>query len=636
MEKYPQWNLPTGAKARLGKGGTWSMQFSPDGTQIALSCPTGIWFYDVKTGKEMSLFTGRRGSLTFSPDGRFIAKGGDEFQLWEIAAQRQVSLQDDLPDTNVLRFSNDSRTFVCLGEEGDKIYRIDVETGKHTVIDLQKESAYLHLIDCALTEGKIAIGGRNGSLEVWDTTTGEKLSTLREKGKRVDMPDYFTQKNRAITMKFSPDGTRLAAGNLDTTIQIWDTTSGEELIVLQTSIKDSNMWFLSRGNGKAIVNNPMKEQGNARPATLAFSPDGSLLACGSEDSTIKLWNTITGELIATFTGHLSNVNHFDFSPDGNMLASGSSGGTIRFWDINTKEALKTTIIGHMWMRKASFLGDGSKLASVFSNGIITVWDLKNSQKTTLVTKATLEEPSYWETYRDFVLSPDGTKLANYGIQSDPSKPNYGDNILRLTDVNTGRDVDTFPSIGAEVFSPDGKTAACSGGNVIRLLNTETGETRNIITSDHDEDSDERKPLIAALVFSPDGKKIVSGTMGGHLQIWDVDTGEKLNAFYKETPPKGSTYQEAIRSLAYSPDGSILAVGSTKRIRLIGSVKQPHLKEIVFGDREYNDTFIFSPDDSILVVGIGGGKIQLWDVATGDKLVSLDGHSVSLDDINFFS
>ena len=69
-----------------------------------------------------------------------------------------------------LRFSDDSKTFVCLGEEGDKIYKIDVETGKYTVIDLQKESTYLHLIDCTLTEGKIAIGGRDGRLEVWDTT----------------------------------------------------------------------------------------------------------------------------------------------------------------------------------------------------------------------------------------------------------------------------------------------------------------------------------------------------------------------------------------------------------------------------------------------------------------------------------
>ena len=368
MEKYPQWNLPKHTKARLGKGGAWSMQFSPDGTQLALSCPTGVWFYDVKTGKELSLFTGKRGTLTFSPDGRFIAKGGDQFQLWEIATQREVPLKTDFPDANVLRFSNDSKTLVCLGKEGDKIYRLNVETGKNTEIKLQKESSGLHLIDCALAEGKIAIGGRNGSLEVWDTTTGEKISTLREMGKQVDIPNKFTETNRAITLAFSPDGTRIAAGNLDTTIQIWDTTSGEELTVLQTSIKDSNMWFLSRGNGKDIVNNPMKEQGNARPSALAFSPDGSLLACGSEDSTIKLWHTITGELIATFTGHLSDVYRVTFSPDGNILASVSSDGTARLWDVKTMEALPTCITGHMWIMTASFLGDGSKLTSVFFNG----------------------------------------------------------------------------------------------------------------------------------------------------------------------------------------------------------------------------------------------------------------------------
>ena len=156
-----------------------------------------------------------------------------------------------------------------------------------------------------------------------------------------------------------------------------------------------------------------------------------------------------------------------------------------------------------------------------------------------------------------MLSPDGSNLATYGIQSTPSEPNYRESVLRLTDVNTGHEVATFPNIGAEVFSPDGKIAACSGGNTIRLLNMETGETHSIITSDHDEDSDEHKPLIASLVFSPDGKKIVSGTMGGHLQIWRVETGERLSAFFEETPPKGNTYQEAIRSLAYSSDGSIL-------------------------------------------------------------------------------
>ena len=634
MEKYPQWNLPKYAKARLGKGGTWSMQFSPDGTQLALSCPTGVWFYDVKTGKELSLFIAKRGTLAFSPDGRFLAKDGDQFQLWEIATQREVPLKADFPDANVLRFSNDSKTLVYLGKDGDKVFMLNVETGKNTEIKLQKESPSLHLHDCALAEGKIAIGKRDGSLALWDTHTGEKLSTLREKGKSVDMPNYFTETNRAISLEFSPDGTRIASGNLDTTIHIWDTTTGEELRILQEAVEGSNMWSISEVDGKEIVNNPMKNEGYDRPSALAFSPDATLIACGSEDSTVKLWHTITGELIATFTGHLSDVNHVTFSPDGNILASGSSDGTVRLWDVNTKEALQTRIIGHMWIMTASFLGDSSKLTSVFSNGIITNWDLRNSEKTTIQTKTTLQEPLFWGTYRHQVLSPDGTILANHGIQSDPSQSNYGSHVLRLTDVNTGHEDATFPDFGGTVFSPDGKTFAGRGGNTIRLLNTETGETHSISTSGHDEDSDEHTPHIASLVFSPDGKKIVSGTMGGHLQIWSVETGEKLSAFFEETPPKGSMYQEAIRSLVYSSDGALLAVGSTKRLRLIGSAKQTRLKEIVYGPGEYNDTFIFSPDDTILIVGSGGGRIELWDVATGDKLTSLDGHTVSVGDLKF--
>ena len=481
---------------------------------------------------------------------------------------------------------NDSKTLVCLGESGDKIYKLDVETGKHTVTKLEKEPAYRYYKRYALTEDKIAIENNDGKLELWNMTTGDKLYTLREIEKEVRLPVYYYSENQVLTMRFSPDGTRLATGDLNTSVQIWDATTGEELITLQKPI-EGDRWRVSKENGRHIVNNPMKNERLGTPSALAFSPDGSLLACGSEDSTVKLWHTITGELMATFTGHLSDVNHLTFSPDGNILASGSYDGTVRFWDIETKQALQTRIIGHMWIRTASFSGDGSNIASVFSNGIITNWDMKNSEKTTLITKHMLEEPLYWGAYRHLVLSPDATVLASSGEQSNPSEPNYHEDILRLTDVNTGHEVATFLRFYAEVFLSDGKTIASSVGDTIQLLNMETGETREIVTSEHNEDSDEHKPLIASLVFSPDGKKIVSGTMGGHLQIWSVQTGEKLSSFFEETPPKGSMYQEPIRSLAYSSDGALLAVGSTERLRLIGSVKQRVLKEIVYGPENEN-------------------------------------------------
>ena len=648
MENYPQWNLPEKAKARLGKGRISEMQFSPDGTQLVVCSRIGVWVYDVATGKEISFLSGMSGAMAYSPDGRFIATSkGDKISslginpreigvvLWDISAGSEVSLQEDLPAAAMLRFSDDSKTLIFLSMSRETIYRVDVETGKTTTTQmgerLGKEN--IHLESYTLTEDIIAIGSRDGKIELWDMTTGKKLSTLGEIGKRVITWDRIAYTNHAITMKFSPDGTRLATGNLDTTVQLWDTTSGEELTVLQKPI-EGNMWSVSKGNGKEIVNNPMKEERLGRPSKLAFSPDNTLLACGSEDCTVKLWNTITGELVTTFIGHLSTVDQLTFSPDGTLLASGSDDGTVRFWDVKMRKALQTRIAGHMWISTASFFDGGSKLASVSSNGIITVWDLKNSRKTTSISKMTLEEPLYWGTYRHLVLSPDGTKLTNYGKQSDPSKPNFNESVLRLTDVNTGRELVAFPRGNGRVFSPDGKILASGQGNKILLLNIETGEKREIIAFERDDDSDEYKPRISRLAFSPDGERIISSTRGGHVQLWDAETGMELSSFFEDIPPKGNRYKETIQHFAFSSDGLLIAVGSTKRIRMIGRAKQPHFKEYVYGYGEYNDTFIFSPDDTILIVGIQGGKIELWDVATGDKLTSLNGHSVGIEDLKF--
>ncbi|MDE0634897.1 MAG: sigma-70 family RNA polymerase sigma factor [Candidatus Poribacteria bacterium] len=645
MENYPQWNLPKEAKMRLGKGGIDTIQFSPDGTQLVVGSHIGTWVYDVETGNEISLLSGMGGAVVYSPDGRFIATGGGDpinnfggtplekgVVLWDITKASEVSVQDILPAAAVIRFSNDSKTLVFLSLSRDTIYRVDVETGETTATEMGKRPGYMHLERYALTEDKIAIGNRDGKLELWDTTTSKKLTTLREFGKEVSLPQYLVETNRALTMKFSPDGTRLATGNLDTTVQIWDTTTGEELIALQKPI-GGNIWSVSEQNGKRVVNNPMKDERNGRPSILAFSPDGTILACGSEDSTIKLWNSVTGELIATFTGHLSTVETLAFSPDSSTLASGSEDGTVRFWDTKKRKPMQNRITGHMWMRTASLLNDGSTLVSVSDIGIISVWDLKKSQKTTSITKAMLEEHLYWNMYRTYAFSPDGTRLLNRGKQNDPSKSNYNGYELRLTDVNTGRELVAFPRGIGQVFSPDGKILASGVGNKVCLLNIETGEKREIITSDHDEDTDEHVPLISTVAFSPDGEKVVSGTMGGHVQLWDARTGTELSSFFEEIPPKGNTYKEPILNFAFSSDGSLLAVGSTERIRLIGRAKQTHFKEVSDSDISY-EGLLFSPDDSVLICGHFGGGIQLLDVATGDILTTFDEHTNMVEALAF--
>ncbi|MYA69677.1 sigma-70 family RNA polymerase sigma factor [Candidatus Poribacteria bacterium] len=526
VKNYQKWALPKAAKARLGKGSIRGIQFSPDGTQLAVSSNIGVWLYDVQTGKEISLFTGICGAVVFSPDGRFLAHGGGDFysslgtsrwannvELWEIATGRRVQFSNAPPAAAALRFSEDGRTLISLGKSRVLISRLDVKTGRRTENKLGERQGRIHLETYALVPDKVAIGMDNGNIELWDTTTGKKLSTIRENVEKLPVPDeligMMDDNNKVFVLAFSPDGTRLASGSRDTTVQLWETTPNHAPVTL----RKHTGW----------------------PTALAFSPDGKLLASGGTDNTVILWDAVTGESLATFSDHLSDISALAFSPDGATLASGSSDGTIRFWNTEKRHPLPTHIAGHAGYLSKLIRKDESTLVSVADDGIITHWDLKTSQHTTLQTKNTVERTLFTDFITTFVFSPDGTQIAGPGL--DPDLPNptpWYDDILRLIDVRTGRELTTFPDVGGEMtFSPDGKILAyVRYRNKIHLLNIETGEILDISVSDPRYDPEDRRhPEASALIFSPDGEKLVSGTSGGKVQMWDAETGVELTSFF---------------------------------------------------------------------------------------------------------
>ena len=257
-----------------------------------------------------------------------------------------------------------------------------------------------------------------------------------------------------------------------------------------------------------------------------------MLASGSDDKTIRLWDVATGERKATLKGHTGNVYSVSFSSDGQTLASGGWDWTIRLWDTTTGRPMKT-LTGHtgdVW--SISFSPDGQTFASGSGDETIRLWGVGGERKTTLKRHA--------GSVNSVSFSPDGQTLAS----------GSSDKIIHLWDVATGTHKNALTGHKAVVysvsFSPDSQTLASGGRRgTIRLWDVDTGEHKDILEGHRGD--------VRSVVFSPDGQTLASGSADDTVRLWDVDTGQ-LRATLEG-------HRGDVRSVVFSPDGRTLAGGS---------------------------------------------------------------------------
>ena len=644
VQHYSQWRLPKHAKARLGKGRITTMQFSPDGNQLALGSPIGIWLYDANTGKEFHLFPGPCSSLAFSPDGRYLVNGGGtgfyggEFQIWDTTTFQRVQLDRTPPETVALRFNEDGKTLVSI-ESGQykqstihSISKINLDTKHVEVKDAKKkfgpplESGILY----TLLQDKIAIARdlrEQKQIEIWDIDTEKEIFTFNLKEPEdniVGIANFI----RVVT--FSTDGRLLASGSQNSQIRLWDASTGEHLHTFQKQQEDMN------DRNKTLQ--------------LLFSPNNKILACGNEDTTVQVWDVTTRHSLAVIEAHISETTAITFSSDSSTLATAGSDGTVYLWDVQTGNQLPMQITGHpSGVYTTAFSQDSSTLASIASNRRPTSWDLTTLQKPNLnsESKFRIEGRSIGEGWSSFyAFSPDATKLASI----------HG-NQVRLTDVQTGQELKIYnctqkgsSSLAQKIiFSPDGKKIAVGANGIIHLWNLENDKYKKIYLLDPIKnrrifDLIYPRPLdVTRLVFSPNGEIIVSGTEGGKVQMWHVETGTELCTllegewFEKARKKKDGNIRNIrttkdITDLVFSPDRDMLAVtllfGNTYFFKC---EDQTQIEDIKLKNC---DTLAFSPDGTLLINGLISGKIELIELSTGEKLTSLDGHRNGLNQLAF--
>ncbi len=339
---------------------------------------------------------------------------------------------------------------------------------------------------------------------------------------------------------------------------------------------------------------------------VTFSPDGHILASGSDDQTVKLWDTRTGQCLTTLNEHNGGIWSVAFSPQGIILASTSEDQTIKLWDTNTGQCFKT-LQGHSnRVTSVAFSPQGTTLASGSDDKTVRLWDTSAGQCLNTVQVGNTGS-------RSVAFSPDGKILA-IGCH---------DKTVRLWDLVTEQFLQILQGhtdcVNSVVFSSDGKTLASSSDDqTVKLWDINTGRCCTTLQG--------HSSRIPSIAFSPEGTKIASGSEDQTVMFWDIKTGKCLKIL--------QGYCNGIWSVTFSSNGLVIASGSNdQKVKLWDAITGKCLKTFQ-GHSNRVTSVAFSSDSQILASGSEDQTVKLWDVSTGRCLRTFQGHSNRVTSVAF--
>jgi len=409
---------------------------------------------------------------------------------------------------------------------------------------------------------------------------------------------------------------------------------------------------------------------------VAFSPDGRFAATGSDDKTIKLWETEYGREIRSYLGNKGSVWNLEFSPDGKFLASIDGSYNLSLWEVETSKRIRLIEIPDDDILSVAFSPDGKYLVTGSENNHAIAWDIGNGSEIRRfnpeINDIPMELKFKYPTAKSVEFSPDGKRLLtgsndytsfifdfNTGKQikkfkiyegscatcpisasfsPDGSKVVFGNyDLIFVYDSETGRVLQTLEGesgdYGPALFSKDGKYISALNYNDGYIWDAQTGKILTHLAEDSHDLTDIR--------ISPDNSYVITTSEKRVAKLWKIPSGRQfmtlrgyLNDIDESILDDSYMYWVAfMNEIKLSPDGKYLAIGKTGNNARLMDLRTGKLVRTFRGHENIVISLDFSPDGKYLATGSADGTTRIWEVETGKMVRSLPEETSNIPDFS---
>jgi WD40 repeat protein len=543
--------------------------FSPDADRVAaggLEQPI-VWVWDVASPASPLALMGHTGailSVDYSPDGRHIVTASDDktARVWDATSGApELVLQRHTDAVSSAVYTPDGSQIVTTSYDGTTIVW-NADTGT-PVRALPTQSARVYDVAFDPTGTRIVTASEDSLVRVWDPSTGALMAELRG------------HTSPARTARFSPDGRLIVTASDDGTARVWDATNYLQLTLLRgeppeayvreaaalpslsasvdlrsqvfdaTFDPTSTMVLTASADGMlrewTAIDSPVTDTfatGNQSPIyRVAYSPDGRRLLEAGGDNVVRVWDTVSRNLVMELTGHTRPVLGADISADGQHIVSAGADGTARVWDATQSPAPEpiTLNVSALPVTSAVFSPDGQRIVTASSDKTARVWVRDGA---TFALQLVLEGHS--NGLSGAVFSADGSHIVTSSL----------DRTARVWDANVRQPPVTLighaDKVTAALFSADrNRVVTSSTDGTARVWDAHSGQPLAVL----------RQGTQALNGVGLGGRWITTAGVDGSIGIWDSVSFASIMTL---RPGGGATY-----SAAYNPmDTHQLAVGTS--------------------------------------------------------------------------